>query len=318
MGRSEPFRSHLKSSADLVTTYEEVRAGFVALALEKNRRATRYVEEARALKTAVAEARTPTGLLQIKGIRPALVAAAGVSDKAGSHISTADKEEAVRGLIEMFLEPAGPSFVEELVFRFLLTRGDALGGSMRNVGGVLAQRRLFRTIVSTLSLAGHRFSWMRPKSGAWEAASGDEAEIELEARGLAWSAGRGSRTLVCNLKVPLVDNNIDLCLLGCPPERLSEACRNPNMYLALAELKGGIDPAGADEHWKTARTALSRVKAAFAEHELTPRVFFVGAAIVRKMADEIWSRLESGAFDNAANLTNSGQMNSLCRWLVRL
>jgi len=38
-----PYRSHLNSSDDLVTTYEATRAGFVALALEKNRKATPYV-----------------------------------------------------------------------------------------------------------------------------------------------------------------------------------------------------------------------------------------------------------------------------------
>lgn len=43
------FRDHLSKSSDLVTTYNETRAGFIAIALEKNRRATPYVEEARTL-----------------------------------------------------------------------------------------------------------------------------------------------------------------------------------------------------------------------------------------------------------------------------
>jgi hypothetical protein len=37
---SKPYLVHLKSAADLKTTNEAVRAGFAALALEKNRRAT--------------------------------------------------------------------------------------------------------------------------------------------------------------------------------------------------------------------------------------------------------------------------------------
>ncbi len=45
-----PFRNHLNSSNDLVTAYEAIRAGFVALTLEKNRKATPYVSEARALQ----------------------------------------------------------------------------------------------------------------------------------------------------------------------------------------------------------------------------------------------------------------------------
>ena len=38
------FRSHLQSADTLVTPYEQTRAGFVALALEKNRKATPYLE----------------------------------------------------------------------------------------------------------------------------------------------------------------------------------------------------------------------------------------------------------------------------------
>ena len=136
------YRRHLRSSDDLVTTYEATRAGFVALALEKNRRATPHVAEARALQEAASQASMPTDLLTIKDIEAGLLTAAGLSDKALVHLLTEDKTEAIQGLIKNFLEPAGAGFVEELVFRFLLTRGDTLGGSMRNIGGALAQRKL--------------------------------------------------------------------------------------------------------------------------------------------------------------------------------
>lgn len=136
----KPYQQHLKSSKSLETTYEAVRAGFVALALEKNRRANPFVAQARALKAAVGKARSPAELLKISEIQPALLTAAGVSDKATNHLQDSDKREAVTGLIKNFLEPAGVNFVEELVYRFLLTRGDTLGGSMRNVGGFMAQK----------------------------------------------------------------------------------------------------------------------------------------------------------------------------------
>lgn len=35
VAKSKPHRKHLTSGSDLITTYEEIRAGFVALALEK-------------------------------------------------------------------------------------------------------------------------------------------------------------------------------------------------------------------------------------------------------------------------------------------
>ena len=62
-----PHVQHLKSSKDLETTYEAVRAGFVALALEKNRRATPIVAQARALKVAASTAKMPWDLLKIEG-----------------------------------------------------------------------------------------------------------------------------------------------------------------------------------------------------------------------------------------------------------
>jgi hypothetical protein len=157
---SKPFLKHLKSSADLVTPYEAVRAGFVALALEKNRRATPFVAMARALKASASQAKKPHDLLKITEISAALLTAAGVSDKAKNHLRASDKTEAIKGLIETFLEPAGVNFVEELVFRFLLTRGDTLGGSMRNVGGFMAQKidsfaarslQLSRTVVQVVT-----------------------------------------------------------------------------------------------------------------------------------------------------------------------
>ena len=98
--------------------------------------------EGRDLKINATQVSTPSSLRDISRIQAALLTAAGVSDKAGGYFLEADKDVAIENLITEFLDPAGDAFVEELVFRFLLTRGDTLGGSMRNIGGVLAQRKL--------------------------------------------------------------------------------------------------------------------------------------------------------------------------------
>ncbi|MCI5218058.1 MAG: hypothetical protein D3914_02405 [Candidatus Electrothrix sp. LOE2] len=122
-----PFNNHLKSYKNLVTPYEETRAGFISLALEKNRKATPFVEEAKVLKVFASKATTPKDLLKIHEIRNSLLTASGISDKAKNHLQEDDKQEAIKGLIENFLEPSGRSFIDELVYRFLLTRGDSLG-----------------------------------------------------------------------------------------------------------------------------------------------------------------------------------------------
>lgn len=314
-----PFRTHLQSSADLVTPYEATRAGFVALALEKNRRATPYVAQARALNEAASHAKTPSDLLKIKGIEAGLLTAAGLSEKALAHLLDSDRTAAVQGLIRNFLEPAGAKFVEELVFRFLLTRGDALGGSMRNIGGTVAQRKLTRAILSTLTIAGIRYRWQSAKTRQWTAMTDDDADIELSLRGIQWQHDGRNRTLLYNLTVPLVRNNVDLCLFDLTAEEVGKTrYARPDSYVALGELKGGIDPAGADEHWKTARTALERIREAFQQAGAAPATFFVGAAIERKMAEEIWSQLDAGFLNNAANLTNEMQVASVSRWLCTL
>ncbi len=316
---TRPYRDHLKSSTDLETTYEAVRAGFVALALEKNRRATPFVAEARALKSAASRASAPAELAGMPGIRSGLLTAAGISDKAAGHLAEEDKDEAIAGLIGMYLEPAGPNFVEELVFRFLLTRGDTLGGSVRNVGGFLAQCKLTRSIIANLKLSGTNYRWLSSDGKDWADMPEDDTDIELKLRGLAWGDGPKSRTLIYNLKVPLIGNNVDLCLFGSSSHEMSKQVQDtPGAYVALGELKGGIDPAGADEHWKTAQTALSRIRDAFAGVELKPHTFFVGAAIEARMAVEIWELLERGELENAANLTNDEQIASLTRWLCML
>jgi len=201
------YQDHISSAADLVTPYAQVRAGFVALALEKNRKATPYVEEAKALKTLAAKAKSPADLRRLPELRLALLTAAGVSEKAAGHLTEDDKTSAIQGLIENFLEPAGQDFIDELVFRFLLTRGDSLGGKMRNIAGALAERKFSRTLIATLSIEGRPFSWLNAKSRQWLPGSRDDADIELQLRGLHWQnsqlcSGEDSRCVYPGRFVP--------------------------------------------------------------------------------------------------------------------
>ena len=156
---------HITSEKDLITPYEQTRAGFIALALEKNKRATPFIEEARALKSITSICKKPIDLLDFLELRSSILTAAGVSDKASKYLREEDKEEAIKGLIEKFLEPAGKDFIDELVYRFLLTRGDSLGGRMRNLGGILGEQKLSRALISTLSVEGSH--WLHSKSRKW-------------------------------------------------------------------------------------------------------------------------------------------------------
>ena len=274
MRKKQPYLNHLKSKDELVTPYEATRAGFVSLALEKNRRATPFIAEARALKAEALKAQNPQQLLTITSIRSSLLTAAGISEKAEKHLQEEDKIKAMKGLIENFLEPSGNDFAEELVYRFLLTKGDKLGGSMRNLDG------------------------------------------------LSWKNSNGIRTLIFNRNIPLVKKNVDLSILKSQPDDVNSTKKSahliPENYIAFGELKGGIDPAGSDEHWKTANSALNRIRESFAKKSLNPITFFIGAAIENIMSEEIFSQLKSDILTNAANLTNDDQVASLCNWLITI
>ena len=74
----------------------------------------------------------------------------------------------------------------------------------------------------------------------------------------------------------------------------------------------------ADEHWKTAKSALERIRKSFARAKQSPHTFFIGAAIEKKMASEIWDELREGILSNAANLNDDNQIASISRWLCNL
>lgn len=313
-----PYRQHLSTSSDLTTSQEEIRTGFIALALEKSRLATPIVEQVRALRVSAMSMKQASDLMKDDKLKPALLAAAGVSNKAARHMLARDKDEAIARFVRSFLEPAGNKFVEELVYRFLLTRGDTLGGAMRNIGGLLAQRKLTIAIIAVLNATKTSCYFLHKRSGVWSSAMCSNNYASTDIKAISWSSEKSNRTLVYDITVPIVRKNIDICLLDCHHQELTAVKKISSKYLALGELKGGIDPAGADEHWKTANSALSRIRDGFDKNHNPPCLFFVGAVIVSNMATEIWSQLEAGNLKNAANLTRTKQVTSLCSWLCSL
>ncbi|BBD55762.1 AvaI/BsoBI family type II restriction endonuclease [Planktothrix agardhii] len=93
MTPNNPYLQHLTSSDDLITDYQATRSGFVILALEKNRRATPFIEQARTLKLFASQAKMPADLVNITDIQPALLTAAGLSEKAIKYLEIQDKIE---------------------------------------------------------------------------------------------------------------------------------------------------------------------------------------------------------------------------------
>lgn len=313
--------SLIKSADDLVTSREETRAGFIAMALEKNYIAVPYIEEAKALKALASQVKKPKDLLQVKDLRVGLLTASGLSEKSLNYLTEDDRTIAIKGLIEKFLEPAGESFIDELVYRYLLTKGDALGGKARNLAGSLGERKFLRSLISVFNIAGIKYKWKDNDTNTWLDKPTDDTDIEKRIKAIYWKR-KTDRLLILNINVPLVNKNVDLSILQAQPDDLKTGKQSiihqPDKYIALGELKGGIDPAGADEHWKTANSALNRIRTSFDKKKLKPQSFFIGAAIENAMATEIFKQLQKGTMNNAANLTDDQQLTKICDWIINL
>ncbi|MBV9851674.1 MAG: hypothetical protein JO250_18550 [Armatimonadetes bacterium] len=290
---------HVRTAADLVTSHAAVRDGFLSQALAKTEKATPYVENAQLLWTALQKVERVETLLDLPQFRDDLITAAGFSEKARGHLNKEELDEAVKRVFDTLFAQAGAAFREEILYRYLLTKGDALGGQMRNWTGAVGQQRLASALLDAL----------QPQEV--EVVKARQSE---KVQRISWSG----RRLLFDVRPRLIDKNIDVILLDVAGQDRTEAqlLADPERYLACGELKGGIDPAGADEHWKTAASALDRIRHVFPER--CPSLFFVGAAIEASMAREIFARLQDGRLHHAANLTDADQLADLASWLVTL
>ena len=171
---------------------------------------------------------------------------------------------------------------------------------MRNITGALAQAKFTEAVLSALRTRG---------------VSAQSCKREEKITRISWSG----RVLLFDRKPRMLGKSVDVILLrgAIGEESEQDALEDRLLYFACGDLKGGIDPAGADEHWKTARSALDRIRACFKGGDC-PKLFFAGAAIVQSMAEEIFERLRNEELTFAANLTMDEQVSELSTWLVSL
>ena len=289
------------SSRDLVTAHQATREGFARQAAQKRVAANEYVARAQHLKCTLSGLSEPQAALEIPDIQRELIAAAAYSDKATQYFSDEELKNELRAMLQSTYEIEGKNWRDAIVFRFLLTRGDSLGGTMRNLTGSTAASIFAEAILETLNECGFEPKVFTSPNNSQKisAISWDDMAIYFD------RTPRGFR------------NNIDVILSRIPPQhRRVYTLPAAEHFVACGELKGGIDPAGADEHWKTASSALARIREAYADNGVL--LFFAGAAIEDAMASQIYAQVESGELDFAANLTISAQVADLCQRLIVL
>ena len=291
---------YVGTSKDLVTTIDATQAGFLQQALRKTKEASPYVDRAKQLLDKLQVVKQPQELIGIHEIRDDLVTAAGFSDKATNYFSSSELENALLEVLQEIERTAGTEWRTEIIYRFLLTRGDTLGGVMRNIMGAEAKAKFAEAILEALQNKGVSPSIVYSRTNT------DKIQE------ISWP----KRILLFDKKPKLIGKNVDVILLHQPESHVpvTALMDRENNYLVCGEVKGGIDPAGADEHWKTAYGALARIREKFQKGQ--PELFFVGAAIENSMADEIFSQLQSGLLNHAANLNVSQQISDLAEWLV--
>ena len=318
------MNKYVTSSEDLVTTYDERKLGFLSIALRKSKEATHYLNLARAFRTVADKYIDPLDLIGIDDVTVSMCEAAGLSTKARGYLEPGDEKDIITEFVEKHLVTAGDNYVDELINRYLLTQGDALGGRMRNIVGNLAGEKLTQNLVSALQIRNFKFKYFEKKSKRWIKGSLFEDDISSSVKAIRWKNGAHSRLLYYDLTVPIVKKNIDLVLFNKSnvdntiSSKFKRFISDKSNYLMLGELKGGIDPAGADEHWKTANTALTRIRTAFSEKGIKIHTVFIGAAIEASMALEIFEQCESKTLSNCANLTKPKQLSEICDWIVTL
>lgn len=281
------------SANDLITKPEQTVSGFVWQATQKTELSTSYISKAINAKKRQLEFADIEKIFEDKELYDFIVGACCLSRKSLNHISKEAQTKIFTSLID-FSQVPQTDYFDELVYRFLLTSGDSMGGSMRNLVGQSAQIMFTDQCISYLQSESIKYSCQYSLSGKVTA--------------ISWE----NKLLIFDKKPKFINKSIDFILLA-----KSCSIENPSDYVACGELKGGIDPAGADEHWKTARSALERIHSAFKDrHAVPPKLYFVGAAIEKSMAEEIEQLLVAEWLAGAANLNVKPQINAIIKDMI--
>lgn len=291
----------VKKASDLLTTSADTVKGFSWQAAQKASITAKFNTVADHFANSASSISTIDQIFDDPMLLEFALGACSLSRKSLNHIPLADQ----RKLISTVIDPTKltqSATMQDLQRRYFLTCGDSLGGTMRNRIGAKAQEDLTDAIQSKLKSAGVSYTTTINDSGT----------INSIVYASLGPGPHSARRLFFNKKPKFIDKSIDFIVVkgGFDVERSSD-------FVACGELKGGIDPAGADEHWKTARAALNRIKAKFTQlNQPVPKLFFIGKAIEASMSEEMFGMLTSGDLEAVANLNFAPQTKEFVEILL--
>ena len=312
---------------EITTTWEEIAEGFLQQAMRQFELASPFVSRIVKAKSKLDRIGPDlTDLLNAaerdQEVMEILLGASGFTEKAKSAIGLEETKRLLRlHLSEREQDSLGQDVIETILYRYALNCGDQLGGVKRNDTGRQAEIKFGEYLLKRMQTKYKQVgvSYLPRSRHNFMNLLGTDIKVLLESglSALQWPR----RVLAFNTKCPFVGKNVDMILLKTPRTissriEMRALLRERENYILCGELKGGIDPAGADEHWKTARTALDRIAGSFSTH--APRLIFIGAAIEVAMAREIIARLKEGKLAGVANLCKPKQIETLVNWSVDL
>ena len=225
----------VKKASDLVTSKQATVDGFSWQANEKVVRADNYISHAEYFLSNAVKINDIEDVRKDSTLTDFFIAACMLSKKSLSHLNVETQNEIITKLVD-FKKLSDPVYLRSLERRYFLTSGDSLGGTMRNVVGQSAQDKLTEAIVARLE------------------ALGKNPERILNSSKKTVAVKWLDRRVIFDKKPKFIDKSVDIIVVK-GDSAGSGALEKPEDYVCCGELKGGIDPAGADEHWKTAKTA---------------------------------------------------------------
>ncbi len=280
---------------DLITKDKIIYKGFKWQANKKKTLAVDLLKDSAEAKRRLKKVSSFQDILDDNLMLDFVVGASMLSKKSIQHFS---HDELISYLSDniKFERITEQNYLNELEKLYLLSCGDSVGGKIRNIVGQKGNQLFVDYITDYLNEYQVEFKLKR---------SGENIQI-IETEKYA---------ILFNKKPKFIGKSVDFIVL-LKDEQGHYDIENPLSYISLGELKGGIDPAGADEHWKTATTAISRIHSSFNKIDLqTPNLFFIGGAISRHMATEIIELIQYKKIKNAANLNYPKQMHNIIKEL---
>jgi type II restriction enzyme len=301
----------IDSASDLKTIHKDTVNGFLEQAKRKIIEADQYIEEAKEIRNKLENVEDLKSLKTYIDKNPedlsSIATSVGFSDKSIGHFNKKELRDAILEALNSLYGTNVKNLSEEITYRYLLTRGDSLGGKMRNVVGRIAGERLIDILFDELNERDIDYDYNLTRTN--------------KINRIYWE----NRLLFFDVTPSFIGNNIDLILVKSEKpisslnKEIEDLKHDPKSFLACVELKGGIDPAGADEHWKTARSAFQRIRKSFNNLNINvPHLFFVGYAIENSMAGEIFNQLKDGSLSHATNLFHDDQSKDIINWLSKL